>query len=106
MPLQDRSLTALVLFTDRSPVLTMAQPSKKGPSTTVKISCSKCGDFLYKYRKGGKGALVKCFVERIEEDAAHGAMACPGCGSEFARPAMIRGRPANKIIGGKVIVSK
>jgi len=84
----------------------MAQPSKKGPSTTVKISCAKCGVFLYKYRKGGKGALVKCFVERIEEDAANGSLMCPGCGIEFARAAMIRGRPANKIVGGKVIVSK
>jgi len=137
-------------------VLAMAQPSKKGPSTTVKISCAKCGvrgvagdspgfraagrqaahaeaawhaaeateaavvaaaaeavacrlaaqAFIYKYRKGGKGALVKCFVERIEEDAANGSLMCPGCGIQFARPAIIRGRPANKIVGGKVIVSK
>ena len=56
--------------------------------------------------QGGKGSLVKCFVERIVEDATEGDLKCPECGSEFARPAMIRGKPANKIIGGKVIMRK
>ncbi|DBA75376.1 TPA: hypothetical protein ACH3X1_010642 [Trebouxia sp. C0004] len=50
--------------------------------------------------QGGKGSLVKCFVERIVEDATAGDLKCPECGTEFARPAMIRGKPANKIIGG------
>ncbi|KAL0045619.1 hypothetical protein WJX82_011580 [Trebouxia sp. C0006] len=65
--------------------IAQAQPSKKGPDKTV---------------KGGKGSLVKCFVERIVEDATAGDLKCPECGTEFARPAMIRGKPANKIIGG------
>lgn len=56
--------------------------------------------------QGGKGSLVKCFVERIVEDMTKGDLTCPQCGQEFARPAMIRGRPANKIIGGKVTMSK
>lgn len=56
--------------------------------------------------QGGKGSLVKCFVERIVEDATAGDLKCPQCGTEFARPAMIRGKPANKIIGGKVTMSK
>lgn len=56
--------------------------------------------------QGGKGSLVKCFVERIVEDATEGDLKCPECGTEFARPAMIRGKPANKIIGGKVIMRK
>ncbi len=56
--------------------------------------------------QGGKGSLVKCFVERIVEDATAGDLKCPECGTEFARPAMIRGKPANKIIGGKVTMSK
>lgn len=83
-----------------------AQPSKKGPDKTVKIYCAKCQEQLYKYKKGGKGSLVKCFVERIVEDATEGDLKCPECGTEFARPAMIRGKPANKIIGGKVIMRK
>ena len=29
----------------------MAQPSKKGPETTIKIFCAGCKQFLYKYRK-------------------------------------------------------
>lgn len=56
--------------------------------------------------QGGKGSLVKCFIERIVEDTTAGDLKCPECGTEFARPAMIRGKPANKIIGGKVTMSK
>ncbi len=50
--------------------------------------------------------MVKCFIERIVEDTTAGDLKCPECGTEFARPAMIRGKPANKIIGGKVTMSK
>ena len=46
----------------------MAKPNKKGPSKTVGIFCSQCKAQLFKYRKGGKGALVKCFKERIVTD--------------------------------------
>ena len=62
--------------------------------------------YVFGVIQGGKGSLVKCFVERIVEDATDGDLKCPECGSEFARPAMIRGKPANKIIGGKVIMRK
>ena len=57
--------------------------------------------------KGGTGNLVKCFHERIVEDATQGSsLQCPQCGVQFARPAMIRGKPANKMIGGKVFFQK
>ena len=56
--------------------------------------------------QAGKGSLVKCWHERIVDDATNGDLQCPGCGAEFARPALIRGRPANKIIGGKVTMQK
>jgi len=49
----------------------MAKPNAKGPVRTVQIYCSKCKFQLFKYRKGGKGALVKCFKERIVEDFTH-----------------------------------
>jgi hypothetical protein len=57
---------------------------------------------LYRYRKGGRGALVKCFLERIVEDRTAGDGRCAGCGQEFARFRMISGRPAQKIVQGKV----
>lgn len=80
----------------------MAKPNKKGPKRTVQISCLQCKTPLFKYRKGGKGALVKCFIERIVEDHTILACHCPGCGQAFARETMIRGAPAYKMIGGKV----
>lgn len=80
----------------------MAKPNKKGPKRTVQISCAKCKAPLFKYRKGGKGALVKCFLERILEDHTTKPCHCPGCDQEFARETMMRGTPAYKMIGGKV----
>jgi len=80
----------------------MAKPNAKGPVKTVQIYCAKCKGQLYKYRKGGKGALVKCFKSRIVEDYTREEGVCPSCGGQFARSAMIRGEPSLKIIGGKV----
>lgn len=80
----------------------MAKPNKKGPTKTVQIYCSKCRALLYKYRKGGKGALVKCFIERIVEDHTKAVCICPECDVVFGREMLIRETPAYKIIGGKV----
>jgi len=80
----------------------LAKPNKKQPSKTVNVFCAKCKYQLLKYRKGGKGALVKCFKERIVEDYTEKPCFCPGCGCEFARDTLVRGTPAFKIIGGKV----
>lgn len=80
----------------------MAKPNKKGPTRTVDIFCSKCKTRLFKYRKGGKGALIKCFKERIAEDYTQLSCTCPQCYQVFARETLIRGTPALKIVGGKV----
>jgi len=82
----------------------MSKPNKKDPITTVNIYCKKCSYQLLKYRKGGKGALVKCFIQRIAADFTTDRGVCPKCGSHFARQTMIRGTPALKMIGGKVLV--
>ncbi|MCJ8340112.1 MAG: hypothetical protein MJK10_16725 [Pseudomonadales bacterium] len=80
----------------------MAKPNKKGPTKTVEIHCLKCRQALFKYRKGGKGSLVKCFKERIVKDYTSDQLSCPSCGQIFARDCLIRGVPALKMIGGKV----
>ena len=80
----------------------MAKPNKKGPTQTVEVSCKKCKTLLFKYRKGGKGSLVKCFKERIVTDYCETPCTCPKCGQVFARDTLIRGTPAYKMVGGKV----
>lgn len=80
----------------------MAKPNKKGPSKTVDIFCVACNCLLFKYRKGGKGALVKSFKERISQDHTLESCICPKCQKPFARETLIRGLPAYKFIGGKV----
>jgi len=77
--------------------------SRRG-KRTIKIYCASCSHLLYKYRKGGGGRLVKCFKDLIVQDNTEGDLRCPGCGKEFARETMVYGRPANKIIQGKVTV--
>ncbi|SEK42869.1 hypothetical protein SAMN05216262_101338 [Colwellia chukchiensis] len=80
----------------------MAKPNKKGPSKTVDIFCRTCNALLFKYRKGGKGALVKSFKTRISQDHTLVPCICPNCQKPFAREVIIRGLPAYKFIGGKV----
>ena len=69
---------------------------------TISIHCAKCRTLLYKYHKGGRGGLVKCIVERIVEDRTRGDLKCHECGQEFAREQMMSGKPAHKIIQGKI----
>ncbi|MEW6981506.1 hypothetical protein AAD001_02505 [Colwelliaceae bacterium 6471] len=80
----------------------MAKPNKKGPVKTTDIFCKKCNKLLFKYRKAGKGALVKCFKERISQDHTLVNGTCPHCDTVFARDTLVRGSPAFKLIGGKV----
>jgi hypothetical protein len=80
----------------------VAKPKKTGPTKTVDVFCKQCKTQLYKYRKGGKGALVKCFKERISTDFTTQACVCPKCSQIFARETLIRGVAAYKMIGGKV----
>lgn len=47
---------------------------------------------------------MKCFKERIAQDFTSGDGRCPNCGREFARDAMVRGTPALKMVGGKVMM--
>jgi len=73
---------------------------------TIKIYCSACKTQLYQYQKRGNGHLVKCFKERILKDFTLNPLECPGCSQIFARDTMVRGKPANKIIQGKVYFKK
>lgn len=98
---------------------------------TVSVNCAKCRTRLFRYKKrnGTKSNLVKCYIERISEDSAgvlrqhmersrgeedndddDGAeeeeWCCPKCRQRFARRATIHGRPALKMVGGKVRMTK
>jgi len=84
----------------------LAAPRKALPKRTVRVHCAACRAFLYKYHKGGTGALVKMYLERIAQDETTEAGVCGGCGAVVARPAVIHGRPALKLVGGKVVVKK
>ena len=79
------------------------------------VVCQKCSTTLFRYKKknGLKSSLVKCYIERIVDDplgllaAERGSeMECPKCKSRFARDALIHGRPALKMVGGKVRMTK
>lgn len=80
----------------------LSQPRKKQPERCVDVFCSRCRTQLYRYRKGGKGSLVKCWEERIAVDYTTAKCVCPKCETKFAKEAMVRGRPAFKIIGDRV----
>ena len=87
-------------------MMMMAAPRSKLPTRRVGVYCGKCNTKLYKYAKGGKGSLVKCYVERIVEDFTEAPCTCPACGATFARETLVHGRPAFKIVGGKAYQKK
>jgi len=82
----------------------MAKPRTKVPTKSVTVYCNKCRHKLLQYKKGGTGSLVKCFIERISKNYTETLGVCANCESQFGRDSMIRGVPAIKIIGGKVLV--
>ena len=45
---------------------------------------------------------VKIYRERIVQDYTEGGVTCPSCGEEFARDMLVHGRPALKVIQGRV----
>ena len=72
-----------------------------------------CGEPLARYRKGGKGRLIKLFLERIAVDHAgvfltepkrelHDEVLCPGCSRRVATIQVIRGKYAAKLNQGSV----
>jgi len=74
----------------------------------VKVEC-QCGQSLFKYFKGGRGRLIKCFLDEIQDDgvgvvnAPLGARpTCPGCGKEIGIVRIVRGRPALKLNQGAI----
>lgn len=103
---------------------------------TVSVNCKKCKTRLFRYKKknGTKSNLVKCYVERISEDcvglvaererrnndddshhnddsnnndnSGDGDWVCPNCQTKFGRDSMIHGRPAIKLVGGKIQMTK
>ena len=79
--------------------------SRRG-NRTIRVHCANCGELLCKYRKSGGGRLVKCFKGGIVQGNTEGDLRCPSCGQAFARETMAYGRPANKIIQGKVTVRR
>ena len=74
----------------------------------VEVEC-QCGQFLFKYFKGGRGRLIKCFLDEIQDDrvgivaAPLGTRpACPGCGKRIGIVRIVRGRPALKLNQGAI----
>jgi hypothetical protein len=74
----------------------------------IKVEC-RCGRLLFRYFKGGRGRLIKCFLDEIRKDYV-GVLdepvdprpTCPDCGGELGVVRMIRGRPALKMNQGTI----
>lgn len=76
----------------------------EGKVRVIDVYCKTCDTQLYRYKKEGEGHLAKCYKDEILRDFTDGSLSCPLCHTEFARERMIHGRPAHKIIQGKVYV--
>lgn len=74
----------------------------------IRVVC-RCGQPLLKYSKGGRGRLIKCFLDQILVDQAGvinqelgSRPICPNCGKELGVIRMVRGRPALKLNQGTI----
>ena len=81
----------------------------------ITVEC-RCGQRLFKYHKGGRGRLIKCFLDEIRKDyagirratrqaggqASQISPTCPACGKELGIVRIVRGRPALKLNQGTV----
>jgi hypothetical protein len=64
---------------------------------------------LFRYYKGGRGRLIKCYLDEIRKDYVgvleeprNPRPGCPGCGKEIGIVQVIRGRLAIKLNQGTV----
>ena len=134
LPSQYRLSTLSTSSKSLSPFLLRMGKPKSGSIVdsyqTVSVNCKKCQTRLFRYKKknGTKSNLVKCYIERISEDS-QGLVAakkgqdegeggdrgaggnsddwvCPNCQSRFGRDSLIHGRPAIKLVGGKIQMKK
>lgn len=76
----------------------------------IKLEC-KCGQKIAKYKKEGKGKLIKMYLDMILEDVTgifskplktKENVFCPKCKKRLATIYMIHGRPAAKINQGAI----
>ena len=78
------------------------------PGRVIKVEC-QCDYLLFKYYKGGRGRLVKCFLDQLTEDNV-GIEAlplgtrptCPTCEKVIGEIRIVRGRPAIKLNQGAI----
>ncbi len=79
---------------------------------SLEVVC-KCGEPLARYKKRGKGRLVKMFFERIARDHAgiflldpplplHHEIFCPSCHKRVATVQIISGKYAAKLNQGAI----
>ena len=74
----------------------------------VTIEC-KCGYLFFRYFKAGKGKIIKCFINRMENDFVGVANLpnffkplCPNCKKEIGIIMMVRGEVAIKLNQGTI----
>ena len=66
------------------------------------VYCRKCQTVLLKYRKGGKGQLIKCHLHKLVKNFTINPGICQNCDVQWGREATIKNKPALKIIGDRV----
>ncbi len=82
------------------------------PRRSVEVYC-QCGRLLARYKKGGKGRLVKMWFERIAQDHAevflkdpplplNTEIHCPDCQKRIATVQIVRGKYAAKMNQGGI----
>ncbi len=97
-----------VLYCNRNSLVAQVKFEIMSKGRVIKVEC-RCGQLLFKYYKGGRGRLIKCYLDAIRQDyvgiteePAPPRPECPSCGKELGVIMVIRRRLALKLNQGTV----
>ena len=76
--------------------------SKLSSSRAWRVLCRNCDQLLYSYNKQGKGNLIKCYPQRIQQDNTNEVCKCPCCANKFCIVRPVKGKLAHKLIQDRI----
>lgn len=79
--------------------------ARGGYSRILQLSCSSCGEELFKYQKDGPGLLKRLYADRIQDySTSSSILSCPKCNEVLGMKIIYKkeNRPAYRLFAGTV----
>jgi ribosomal protein S27AE len=82
--------------------------NRGGRAKILKLSCEKCGEFLFEYQKDGPGILKRLYLDRIRKELKQKNLTCPNCKQLLGIATIYKkeNRPAYRLFAGALVKSR